>query len=178
MAIRVTSGTVIVAAPPLGVTNLNVPLIKQEQTEWCWAACADMVSDFYGNAAVCQCEFANWLFGLSDCCSVPSSSLCNRPAEVTDVCGVYNAFGVQCASSSGTISLAALQYEIDQGRPIEAGLAWTGGGGHAVLVYGYDDHGKVHVHDPMYGQVAIPYTDLVSAYGHGSWFWTFTNLRI
>lgn len=178
MPLRVSPGKPIAPAPPpLGAKVLNVPLIMQEQTQWCWAACADMVLHYYGNVAVRQCDLANWLFGLSDCCSVPSSSLCNRPCQVSDVCRVYNAFGLRCYSGSGTISFGAIQFEIDQNRPLEPGLAWTGGGGHVVIVRGYYDDGKVHVNDPWYGQGAITYADLVNAYGLGTWFWTFTDLR-
>lgn len=178
MPLRVTKGkTIVPAPPPLGARVLNVPWIKQEQTQWCWAACADMVLHYYGNINVRQCDLANWLFGLSDCCSVPSSSLCNRPCQVADVCRVYNAFGLRCYSASGTISQGAIQLEIDQGRPIEPGIAWNGGGGHVVIVRGYYDDGKIHVNDPWYGHGAIPYADLVNAYGLGTWFWTFTDLR-
>jgi hypothetical protein len=178
MPLRVTNGKAITPAPPpLGARVLNVPWVKQEQTQWCWAACAWMVTHFYGNSTVRQCDFVNWLFGLSDCCSAGSTSLCNRACAVADVCRVYNAFGVQCYSGSGTISQGAIQLEIDQSRPFEPGIAWTGGGGHVVIVLGYYDDGKVHVNDPWYGQGAIPYADLVNAYGLGTWFWTFTNLR-
>jgi hypothetical protein len=177
MPLRITNGKAIVPAPPpLGARVLNVAWIKQEQTQWCWAACAEMVLGYHGNLSVRQCDLANWLFGLSDCCTVPSSSLCNRPCQVADVCRVYNAFGVRCHSGSGTISQGAIRLELDQDRPVEPGIAWNGGGGHVVVVRGYYDDGKVHVNDPWQGSGAIIYADLVQAYGMGSWFWTFTDL--
>lgn len=178
MPLRVARGTTVVAPPPpLGAAVLNVPWIKQEQTQWCWAACAQMVLRYSGNLTVRQCDFVNWLFGLSDCCAAGSTSLCNRPCQVADVCRVYSAFGLRCSYSNGTVSFGGLQFEIDQGRPVEAGLAWTGGGGHVVIVRGWYDDGKIHVNDPWYGHGAIPYSDLVNAYGQGTWFGTFTDLR-
>src|SRR5437660_1156600 len=123
MPLRAPSGkTIVPLPPPLGARVLSVPWIKQEQTQWCWAACAQMVLRYYANLTVQQCDLANWLFGLSDCCAAPSSSLCNRPCQVSDVCRVYNAFGLRCYSSSGTITLGAVQLEIDQGYPVEPGL--------------------------------------------------------
>lgn len=177
MPLRASGRPLSPQPPTLGAKTLNVPWIKQEQTQWCWAACADMVLHYYGNATVRQCDLANWLFGLTACCQAPGTSLCNRPCQIADVCRVYNAWSIRCYSASGTVSFGALQFEIDNDRPVESGIAWNGGGGHVVIVRGWYDNSRVYVNDPWYGHGVISYNDLVTAYGLGTWFWTFSNLR-
>ena len=51
---------------------ISVPMIKQEQSQWCWASGADMILHYYGNAKVRQCELANWAFGVNSCCRTSS----------------------------------------------------------------------------------------------------------
>lgn len=58
MALKSTSmislhlARVALGSPP----NLNLPQINQEQKNWCWAGCAQMVSRSYVNLAIKQCE--------------------------------------------------------------------------------------------------------------------------
>ena len=50
-----------VAAAPLPTPMLPVPFFAQEQTQWCWAACSQMVAAFMKKPPVKQCELANFL---------------------------------------------------------------------------------------------------------------------
>lgn len=181
MPIRVTNGQSITAAPPkLGAKVLTVPQIKQEQTQWCWAACADMVLHYYGNAGVRQCDFANWLFAQSACCNVPSSSLCNKPCAIGDVCRVYNQWGIQCSYTGSSVAFATLQSEVNADRPVEVGYAWNGGNGHVAVIRGWDVNATgpfLAVNDPAYGSGGVYYSGLLTAYGLGTWRWTWTGLR-
>lgn len=181
MPLRVTKGKTIIPAPPLlGAKSLNVPQIKQEQTQWCWAACADMVLDYYGNAGARQCDFVNWLFAQSSCCNVPSSSLCNKPCAVGDVCRVYNQWSLNCFNTASSVPFATLQSEINAERPTEVGYAWSGGGGHVAIIRGWDFNATgplLLVNDPYYGSGGVYYTDLLTAYGLGTWQWTWTGIR-
>lgn len=181
MVIRVRSRTKIApSAVLLGAGPLSVPMIKQEQTQWCWAACSDMVLHYYGNPGVAQCEFANWLFSQSACCNVPSSSLCNRPCQVQDVSRVYSNWSVKSSLVMSTVPFATLDSEVAASRPVEVAYAWNGGGGHVALVTQtavVSSRSVVRVNDPAYGSGGVSYDDLLTAYGMGRWFATWTGIR-
>ncbi len=180
MPLRVTQGHPITfGAPLIGAKALNVPQIAQEQKQWCWAGCANMVLRYYDNTAVRQCDFANWLFGLSGCCDTPSSTLCDRPCQVRDVSRVYKNWSIRSSTIKGTVTFATLQSEINDGRPVEVAYDWNGGGGHAAIVTGYGTNNTgpfVRVNDPAYGSGGIYYTDLLTAYGWGTWCYTWTGI--
>lgn len=181
MPLRVPKGRPInFVPPPLGAKSLNVPQIAQEQTQWCWAACADMVLHYYGNTGIRQCELANWLFGLPGCCSNPSSSLCNRPCQVADVSRVFMNYGVRSSGGNGTVSFSTLQFELNGDRPVEVAYSWNGGGGHVAIVRGWDQNSTgpfLRVNDPAYGSGGVYYSDLLTAYGLGTWFYTWIGIR-
>lgn len=167
--------TVMLAGP-----SINVPMIKQEQTQWCWAACTDMIVHFYGNAGLRQCDCAAWLFANNTCCISPSSSPCNRPCQVNDVSRVLAQFGVRSSSRNGTVPSLTLKNEVAAGRPVEVAYAWDGGGGHVAVVCAWDQNGSddfVRVNDPAYGSGGVYYKNLLTAYGLGRWFWTWTDIR-
>jgi len=180
MAIRTQKRLKILATiPPVGAGPLNVPMIKQEQTQWCWAGCADMTLHYYGNSGVRQCDFANWLFGQSACCSVPSSSLCNRGCQVGDVSKVYSNWGIRSTLVNSNVPFGTLSLEVSASRPVEVAYAWNGGGGHVALVVQTDTiNGRsvVRVNDPAYGSGGVYYDDLLNAYGMGRWFATWTGI--
>jgi len=181
MPIRLSKTTKIhLQGPSLGTKTLNVPQIKQEQTQWCWAGCADMVLHYYGNSGAKQCEFANFLFSQSSCCQTPSGSNCNKPCQVPDVKKVFNKWGIKSSSKSGTVPFSVLRTQIDLGMPVEVAYAWSGGGGHVAIVRGWGKNDKgnfVRVNDPAYGSGGVYYSDLLKAYGKGTWFHTWTNIE-
>jgi len=159
--------------------TVSVPQINQEQTEWCWAACAQMVLQFYGDSTVQQCDLATQLFGEPTCCSDPSSALCNEPAQVPDIAGVYASRGRNANLVIGSVPFETLQDEINANRPVEIGFAWNDGTGHQALVCGWnvDDTGPyLLVNDPRWGSGAVYYVNLVAAYGWGSWQWTWVSM--
>lgn len=165
--------------PPLGGRSLPVMQIAQEQTQWCWAACAEMVIRYYGTA-VRQCDEANFLRQRNDCCAAPSSNACNQPCQVDDVARVYTNWGITCTPQLSQVPFATLSSEIDASRPVEVAFYWTGGGGHVAIVRGHGQHeGKpvVQVNDPAYGTGVTFYESLRTAYGQGQWAVTWTNIR-
>ena len=144
----------------------TVPQIAQAQPEWCWAACAQMVLQYYGQS-IQQCELASGLFG-EPCCDDRDSLLCNEPAQVTDLAGVYQKWGRNAAFIQGQVPFETLQSEIKANRPIEIGFSWSDGGGHQVLVCGWniDSTGPyLLVNDPKWGSGAVYYVNLQAAYG-------------
>jgi len=170
------------AAPVHWAARVNVPQITQEQSEWCWAACAQMVLRYYGNSSVRQCDLAAKLFGQG-CCEDPGSTLCNQPAQVQDIAGIYSDWGRPSKPKyvSSSVPFSTLQAELNAQRPVEVGFIWNKGTGHQAIVcgWGVDSTGPlllVNDPDPRWGTGAIYYTNLVLAYGAGSWQHTWISI--
>ena len=187
MPLRVKRGKSInFQEPLLSEKIINVPQIKQEQSNWCWAACTEMVLRYYEDSAVRQCEFANKLFNRTECCLEPSSPDCNRPCEMRDISSLYSSKNISSEFVDKAISFSKLHSEIDANRPVEVAYFWRDWGkpGHLVIVCGWRIDGQeefVYVNDPadspttMSGIVA--YSELLAPYGEGDWTYTWIEIR-
>lgn len=179
MAIK-KAALVPIAEPPPWAGQVDIRYIKQEQTNWCWAACAQMVLRRFGNSTVRQCDLAHRLFGEPSCCDNPSSPLCNEAAQVPDIAGVYSAWGRKKPEYVGkSVPFETLQNEINAKRPVEVGFIWKDGTGHQAIVCGWDvdDTGPLLlVNDPKYGLGAVYYVNLKLAYGWGTWRHTWISI--
>ena len=166
---------------PTHVQTLGVCQIEQEQNLWCWAACAEMVLRYYDICHVRQCDFANWLFQQTHCCAEPSSAECNRGCFVHDVSSLYLQWNIRSTFIGGMVPFSVLQAEIDAGRPVEIGFLWKEQGiAHVVLISGWHTDGTeefVHVNDPNNGFQFLTYAELQTAYGKGTWSFTWTGIR-
>ena len=154
-------------------------MIKQEQTQWCWAGAAEMIFRYHSKN-VRQCELANRAFNVNDCCTAPSSSHCNRPLSDPNINRLFGAYGLSLSYDFGTVSYRKLRSEIDSRRPVQVGYRWTKGGGHVAVIRGWgkdDNGGYVRVNDPAYGSGGVYYSDLLDAYGAGVWDATWTDIR-
>ena len=161
--------------------TLNMPQICQEQTNWCWAACTEMVLHYYNNPDARQCEFANWLFDQTQCCEDPANPACNRTCSGNEVQDVYTNWNILSTLIEGDVPFDVLQAEIDAGRPVEVAFEWTGGGGHVAIVSGWDTDSPdpfVHVNDPAADRLSrVRYKELLAAYGRGRWILTWTGIQ-
>lgn len=59
---------------------LPVPLDRQMQSEWCWAASGEMVFNYLGATRITQCDQVNAALGRTDCCGTVA---CTTDAECT-----------------------------------------------------------------------------------------------
>lgn len=170
-----------VAAAPLaaavGDIVLDVPYIRQKQNQWCWAACAQMIAAFLGKTDVTQCKLANFLHGQTKCCQHPGSNACNQPSPYPGIAAVYRFLEIACISDPHAETLAVMLRELSQGRPVEVGYLWYGGGGHVAIVYGVNRQGVFSVHDPWFGSGPVTYLGLLTAYGQGRWGMSFGGFR-
>lgn len=161
---------------------LPVPLHMQEQRQWCWAACIQMVLRFLdSNDPVTQCQMANNAFEANGCCKTPSSSICDKPLPIYRVTPEWLRYNVQSSFTNHPVSFSSIRFEIDNNRPIETGMR-IGNGGHAIIIIGYGVDGadeQVIVHDPWIGIKNMSYVELRSAYGEtrGQWMCTWTGIR-
>lgn len=160
-----------------GPVLLEVPYIRQEQVQWCWAACALMVARFLGRAGSSQCELADFLHGQTACCTHSSSSECNRPSPYLGIGKVFTHLQVHSISHTWAVNLQVVLRELRENRPVEIGLLWSGGGGHVALIYGVTANGLFAVHDPWFGTGLFRSEALYSAYQRGRWAYSFGDFR-
>jgi len=115
--------------------RLGVPLIRQELSNWCWAACAEMVLRFRHHLGVSQCHLANSALNLSGVQCCPDNPLCDRGLKDGPITSLWNNNGIPAYLSSG-LNCNLVKNEIDNGRPVELGFA-QGKKGHVVIVDGW-----------------------------------------
>jgi hypothetical protein len=169
----------VFAAPDVtdGQILLDVPQVFQEQNEWCWAACTQMIAAFLGNSGVKQCELANFLHDQTDCCQNPGSDACNQPCPFEDVLPVYDHIGISGVMDNHAETVQVMLTELQAKRPFEVAVVWLGGGGHVVLVRGIYADGTFAVNDPWNGAGPVSYLGLLTAGGLGRWVVTYGVFR-
>ena len=73
---------------------------------------------------------------------------------------------------SRPLSVEEIQVQINAGKVICVGIAWTGGGTHYAAIVGYESDAvsTLHIRDPSLGPSDVPYQIFVSSYKHlGNW---------
>lgn len=125
-----------------GSTPINQEV--QQWDEWCWAASGLTIAEHFGRTGVSQNTFCDLALGY------PTSYQCpNTPGQLTWVQNAFARLGMAPGQVTGPLSFAAVGGQIDAQRPIETGIYWTAGGGHAQVIYGYDPSiGAVFYGDP------------------------------
>lgn len=148
-------------APPM----LAVPYYKQEEDNWCWAACCAMLIALLGKTVFTQCQMASKQFS-QNCCANPGSTVCNIGCWPENA---YSNFNVTITRQNSALSAAQIDAELSAGRAVEVYYAWTGGGAHVALITGKYVNGDYEVHDPYYGSGPRALSQITSAYGQGTW---------
>ena len=139
------------AATPATGKCLDVPRRAQQQSKWCWAACAQMVMEKAGHA-VTQCAQAINRCAPHPCpcveCPTSSSNPCN-PNLTTPTCNTggfpdFTCFGFAAKhTDAAALPWGALKSEINAGRPFLGTWRYitasngSGNDGHMVVVVGY-----------------------------------------
>jgi hypothetical protein len=157
---------------PNSIGSQPVTLRAQETSMWCWAASGQMIMEFLGHGTN-QCTQANNRFGRTDCCNNPVPGEC--------VNGGWPEFA-KYNFSFNTTSSAALTWEqvrqqiFCRKTPFAYSWAWTGGGGHMMVVIGYVSINGVNyvtINDPwppgVGDQRTILYDTYVSGSGYTHW---------
>ena len=153
---------------------LSVPKKYQYESEWCWAACAEMVLHYHGQTNWSQPKIVEHIYGS------PNS---NRFTKLPDIYNFYSACGITPDVKFGNnkqdpMPFIDLKSAINQERPVEAYVCWNCNApanvyGHLLIVYGWGEHQEdkyAFVHDPRCDGSSGPikYSDLCK-YDGGTW---------
>lgn len=129
---------------------LGVPKVQQSKTNWCWAACGESILKHY-DIYVSQATFAAEVL---DTLPAPNST-----ASDSQVLSGLNYWGVTGTLVANSISFSTISSNIRAGRPIYAGWSWRSGGGHAIVINGFNgtsaSNGYVEYMDPGYGNYYV-----------------------
>ena len=153
------------AAPrPSEPRRLDVPLRKQQASEWCWAAVSQAVDKFFDPASdLQQCKIVSNAFHRA-CCGAGDTpvreSACNRPGYLHEVLGTLGLLAKPSPDAGlpaikGPVPFDQLRGEIDRGRPVCVLIKWRDGGGrgHFIMIEGYSISASktpyVFVRNPM-----------------------------
>jgi ABC-type bacteriocin/lantibiotic exporter with double-glycine peptidase domain len=141
--------------------KLAFTIQPQHQSEWCWAAVAASIANFYeGNNKLKQCDIVNKMLILDTCCDDGSSDSCNQQFHLEPT--LQRIRHLQ-RSQPGQPDFAAVVAEMTAGRPLAVRILWSEGGGHVVVVYGVTDDRKVHIADPAtpHDEILVPFDGFV-----------------
>lgn len=152
--------------------ELNFTMQAQLQDNWCWAANAASISLFYDTASTwTQCGVACITLNRADCCLPTNPNPCNEAWYLEQALTTTGNFSAPLIYNP--LAQNDIIKQIDQGLVIGVRIGWSGGGGHFVSIYGYDNTPSgffVHVGDPIYGNSTINLNIFITNYqGSGSW---------
>jgi len=166
---------------------LNVPVVTQEETNWCWAASSKCILDYYGCNKE-QCEIVEFVRGISswhdfgsvNCCD-NSNQGCNYGNAVAGYSGsveeVITHFGhIGNYAYYGYLNLNQIKTEITNNRPFTIWWKWASGGGHIMVGHGINGS-DVNYMNPWYGEGThiCTYTWLVN---DGNHYWNGSNTML
>jgi Papain-like cysteine protease AvrRpt2 len=151
---------------------INFEIETQQELNWCWAAVAAAVGRYYyPDKGLQQCQVAGKVTGIANCC--PHNEACDQFGALDDALTAANAeMGTNLSNRAQLgkiLKFAAVQAEIDGGRPVGVRIQWYGeDAGHFVIISGYaiEASGEkwLDISDPYYEDSTVPYDQFVSAY--------------
>ncbi|MBV8843476.1 MAG: C39 family peptidase [Bryobacterales bacterium] len=172
---------------------LRFRIQRQEQADWCWAACAASIEKYFDHdSKIKQCDVASKTLRVeypqdelpdSDpgccchCCCEPDP--CDKPARLGIALQQIHKWR---NSLQRSLTFEEVQREIDRGRPIGAGIKWNSGGadgspgttGHFVVIRGYrllsSGACQLYIADPLNASRLVDFGEFTFAYyGEGQW---------
>ena len=175
---------IIFISPSAFSQVLNVPLVTQEQDEWCWAAVSKSILNYYGDS-VSQCQIAEYTretatwnnFGNVDCCTDPSQgcNYWNYPYGYTgSIQDILQNWGVQNYGIDYPLTPTEIAQEISGSRPFIIRWGWTAGGGHFLVGHGFIDS-TLYYMNPWFGE-GYKFADYSWVLSNADHEWTHGNL--
>ncbi|WP_428659162.1 C39 family peptidase [Reyranella sp.] len=160
--------------------TLTFIMQHEEQYNWCWAAVAASVGDYFTQAGTWkQCAVANLELRRNDCCAAGGDGPCNIYGYLASALNRVHC--LQNWAIGQRVAFDVVVGEIDGGRPVCVRVAWRGGGAHFVAITGYSDPdptiAHVLVQDPLFQYHDIAWSDFLDYYkptGLHQGYWTDT----
>ncbi|RDI67923.1 papain-like cysteine protease family protein [Nocardia pseudobrasiliensis] len=145
----------------------TLPYLQQVQTadQWCWAADGSSIAT-YLHRPITQNDYCKIVHGAGADGSCPNDS-----ASLEQIAAAFHTLGFDAAVGA-PLSMTKVVDEISANRPVLTGIAWTAGGGHAQVVYGFDvDAGTITYGDP-WPSSRRSVTQTIGSYTQNSdWVW-------
>ena len=158
--------------------DVLLPIQYREQimSNWCWAACCEMIFLYSGINNVTQGEIVS--FELKKNCLLDQDSLpdyCNQNCWPTKS---YKNWRIQYNLVDRALKLNELQIELNSKQPVQALILQGNLNSHVVILIGYYSNGDVCYHDPWDGgSIVCQYEHLLSGFDLGTkWALTFKFL--
>lgn len=149
--------------------TLGIKKVKQAKTNWCWAACAEMASNWENNASGrTQWNIVRHVKGST---STPYPNEGGTPSETEEGAEYGTKFLADYKSQTMACSLSFIKNILSKyGNPVCAGCGYykngKRNGGHMLVIHGYDDASKILVCDPATGKSQwVSYSYFLNGYG-------------
>ncbi|MCZ4121187.1 papain-like cysteine protease family protein [Streptomyces sp. H39-S7] len=157
-----------------GAKTLNITMQAQQNTNWCWAASGNTIATWFGRS-YSQNQFCNAAFNRTQ-----GSTCGNWQASLDNVQNALDWAGINSGSYvSGYLRYTTVQSEISANRPVETRIAWSSGGGHMHVLYGYDTATNfVYWGDPWPSNNRYNWADYSYYVNNSSFSWTHSLYRI
>jgi hypothetical protein len=151
----------------------------QEQHNWCWAAVAATVSNyFFPDRVLSQCAIVNGVLNI-DCCQDGETSACDVPKALEDALDAAKGLlgtSLMHDTLDKDLEFETVRQKIDAGLPVCVRTLWYGdeNRGHFVMIMGYSiselQEPWLDIADPYFEDSTVPYELFRSAYwGIGQW---------
>lgn len=150
--------------------TLNMVERRQEYSNWCWAATTLMIIDYLGTWSPLPSQ--------TDIVTTVKGSAVNEGATYQDMTNALSWYMVANTPRSGILSFAEVK-EMLSGwySPIETSIGWVGGGGHAQIIYGYEENGidqGLYVIDPRASGAQRCYYGFNDYQVNDEFYWRYT----
>jgi hypothetical protein len=153
---------------------VDLVLERQIGLNWCWAATAKGVVDYYGGPKLPQCRYAtHFLNQAESCCDGNEQS--PRCDVAYDVDSVLRHFGLFAPPPfRRSVQLVTLRRELERDRPVVALMQFHDGTVHALAITAVDvAEQRIGYADPWYGPDSRTAHDFTNDYeGGGRWIYT------
>ena len=196
-ASKAAKGHQVTQLNPVPKAGALLTVEKQRRSNWCWAAVAVSVAEYYQknqppdvNPPETECSLAaRFLLPQSPsnaCCRKPfPEKKCDRPHSLDDV---LEYFGVKVLKHPGQLSFQRTKELIRRRVPVPVHINWGGGRGHFVVLtktlVTRDGAEAVYVSDPFFTSHWVLFDEFKQAYhatssnpnvasSAGFWDWTF-----
>jgi hypothetical protein len=113
--------------------ELDIPYVNQTQSNWCWAASAAMVINYYKDTNVNSCSVASQEFNFN-CCENPNP--CNKQNSMDRFRFMVGNYNINTFNLEGRVNWETIKNQLDNDETMILRVE-SKFGGHFLVVFGY-----------------------------------------